>query len=111
MTHSHTFRRVCAAEALGHIEPLSVNESSARRRQDLRNSIRLSVRSSERDADSSGEIPVLIRIKRRTVGKKCSNVSRRESVARTMETANAQESPGVTACGVETNEEKKAKAF
>src|SRR6267142_2213787 len=88
MAHTMTFRRACAAAALGHTGPLPVNAGTP-----LGFPAR-SHRSGQRHAPSregrgqpSGGIPVFNASEFRGVGKKFSGVSRREAIGRKVESS------------------------
>ena len=84
MARSTTFRRACAAAALGHSGPLRVNLAASSASKTAR---RLPVR----DASSPGEIPALSYGGQRTVGKNLSAVSRRVAIAKWASRANGRE--------------------
>lgn len=91
MAHAMTFRRACAAAALGHIGPLPVNvgpRSSSRPIVSVVSTPRLS---GESCGQPSGEIPVFNPSESRWVGKKISGVSRREAIGRKVESSKGPE--------------------
>src|SRR5882762_9705532 len=88
MAHTMTFRRACAAAALGHTGPLPVNEGTPLEFPTLIVSIRSTPRPfSRRPGHPSGGIPVFNASEFRGVGKKFSGVSRREAIGRGVESS------------------------
>jgi hypothetical protein len=109
MAHSTTFRRACAAAALGHIAPLQVNVATV-------GWSRLRIARIDRRAFSgddyvqvSGGIPVFTRMEFGGVGKKFSRLSRRRAIEGTAKSSKGPEFGGARFDGPSRSKNKNVK--